>query len=89
MIKSLRDAVRFYAECDIHPERWYPKNPDGSIAIYDDIPPLFRDNINYDPPFDRKAGEEPRLNERDIDDIVAFLNILTDGYKPEKLSAAH
>ena len=89
VVKSLRDAVRFYAERDTHPERWYPKNPDGSIAIYDDIPPQFRDNINHDPPFDRKAGEEPRLNDGDIDDIVAFLNTLTDGYKPEKVSAAH
>ena len=89
VIKSLRDAVRFYAERDTHPERWYPKNPDGSIAIYDDIPPQYRGNINHDPPFDRKAGEEPRLNERDIDDIVAFLNTLTDGYKPERFSAAH
>ena len=83
-IKSLRDALRFYAERDTNPERWYPKNPDGSIAIYDDIPPQFRGNINRDPPFDKKPGDRPRLNDRDIDDIVAFLNTLTDGYKPEK-----
>ena len=89
VINSLRDAVRFYAERDTQPERWYPKNPDGSIAIYDDLPPQYRANINRDPPFDRKAGEAPRLNDRDSDDIVAFLNTLTDGYKPEKLSAAH
>lgn len=88
VIKSLRDAVRFYAERDTNPERWYPKNPDGSVAIYDDIPLQFRSNINHDPPFDRKAGEQPRLNDRDIDDIVAFLNTLTDGYKPENLSTA-
>jgi cytochrome c peroxidase len=84
VVKTLRDAVRFYAERDTHPERWYPKNPDGSIAIYDDLPPEFRDNINHDPPFDRMVGEQPRLSDGDIDDIVAFLNTLTDGYKPEK-----
>jgi cytochrome c peroxidase len=92
VIKSLADAVRFYAERDTNPERWYPKNPDGSIAIYDDIPVQYRANINHDPPFDRKQGEQPRLNDRDIDDIVAFLNTLTDGYKadtPEKITAAH
>ena len=33
VIKSLRDAVRFYAERDTKPELWYPKNPDGSVAI--------------------------------------------------------
>ena len=87
VVKSLRDAVRFYAERDTRPERWYPKTPDGSIAIYDDIPPKYRGNINHGPPFDRKRGEQPRLSDGDIDDIVAFLNTLTDGYRPEKLSA--
>ncbi|HWU54258.1 MAG TPA: cytochrome c peroxidase, partial [Rhizomicrobium sp.] len=86
--KSLRDAVRFYAERGTNPERWYPKNPDGSIAIYNDIPPQYRGNINHGPPFDRKPGERPRLNAGDIDDIVAFLNTLTDGYTPEKIAAA-
>jgi cytochrome c peroxidase len=88
VIRSLRDAVRFYAERDTKPENWYPKNPDGTIAIYDDLPPQYRGNINHDVPFDRKAGEQPRLNDQDIDDIVAFLKTLTDGYRPQKLSAA-
>jgi cytochrome c peroxidase len=88
VVKSLRDAVRFYAERDTKPERWYPKNPDGSIAIYDDTPPQYRGNIDHRPPFDRKRGEQPRLSDDDIDDIVAFLNTLTDGYQPEKLAAA-
>jgi cytochrome c peroxidase len=88
-IKSLRDAVRFYAERDTRSENWYPKNPDGTVAIYDDLPPQYRGNINHDAPFDRKAGEQPRLSDQDIDDIVAFLKTLTDGYKPQKLSAAH
>src|SRR5579871_954167 len=72
VVKTLRDAVRFYAERDVYPERWYPKNPDGSVAIYNDIPPEFRDNINHDPPFDRMPGEQPRLKDSEIDDIVAF-----------------
>jgi len=79
--------VRFYAERETNPERWYPKNPDGSIAIYDDMPAQYRGNINHGSPFDRKRGEPPRLSDGDIDDIVAFLNTLTDDYKPEKLSA--
>src|SRR6185312_9822450 len=87
-IKSLRDAVRFYAERDTSPEHWYPRNPDGSIAIYDDVPPQYRANINHDAPFDRKQGEPPRLSSSDIDDIVAFLNTLTDGYKLRALAAA-
>ena len=52
------------------------------------LPPEFRDNINHDAPFDRGVGEEPRMSEGDIDDIVAFLNTLTDGYKAEKPVAA-
>jgi cytochrome c peroxidase len=86
-VKWLRDAVRFYAERETNPERWYPKNPDGSIAIYNDMPPQYRGNINRGPPFGKKPGGVSRLSEGDVDDIVAFLNTLTDGYKPEKQTA--
>jgi len=37
-----------------------------------------------DPPFDRKAGDAPALTPAEIDDVVAFLGTLTDGYEPAK-----
>ncbi|WP_448950197.1 cytochrome-c peroxidase [Labrys neptuniae] len=81
---SLRDAVRFYVERETRPERWYPRKADGSIDKYDDLPEAAKANLNTDPPFDRKAGEAPALTEAEIDDVVAFLGTLTDGYKPAK-----
>jgi cytochrome c peroxidase len=81
-ITSLRDAVAFYATRDTDPGRWYPRNADGTVAKYDDLPARYQANINNEPPFDRKAGDKPALSDSEIDDIVAFLGTLTDGYKP-------
>ncbi len=81
---SLRDAVRFYVERETRPELWYPRKADGGIDKYDDLPEAAKANVNTDPPFDRKAGEQPALTPAEIDDVVAFLGTLTDGYQPAK-----
>jgi cytochrome c peroxidase len=81
---SLSDAVRFYVERETQPERWYPRKADGSIHKYDDLPETAKANVSTDPPFDRKAGDAPALTPAEIDDVVAFLGTLTDGYQPEK-----
>ena len=81
---SLHDAVRFYVERETRPERWYPRKADGSIDKYDDLPETATANVNMDPPFDRKAGDAPALTPAEIDDVVAFLGTLTDGYEPAK-----
>lgn len=75
---TLRDAVAFYASRDTDPARWYGKKPDGSPDQYNDLPKQYWANINQDPPFGRKPGEAPALNDSEIDDIVAFLKTLTD-----------
>ena len=76
---SLRQVVSFYATRDTSPEAWYPKNPDGSVDKFDDLPKQFRTNVNTsEAPYDRKVGETPRLNDDEIDAIVAFLKTLTD-----------
>jgi cytochrome c peroxidase len=77
---SLREVINFYNERDLHPEKYYSRNADGSVHRYDDIPPGFPDNVDHDPPLDRKPGAAPALSEQDIDDLIAFLNTLTDGY---------
>ncbi|OWJ63785.1 cytochrome-c peroxidase [Inquilinus limosus] len=79
---SLHDAVAFYVTRETDPGRWYPRNPDGSVRVYDDLPAQYAENINRDPPFDRHLGDAPALTEAEIDDVVAFLKTLTDGYKP-------
>jgi cytochrome c peroxidase len=76
---TLRDAVAFYFTRDTNPERWYPKNADGSVAKFNDLPARLRDNVNtIQAPYDRKPGEAPRATDEEIDAIVAFLKTLTD-----------
>jgi cytochrome c peroxidase len=76
----LEDVVRFYAERDTAPEKWYPRAADGSVAKFDDLPAQYRGNIDREPPLDRREGERAALSERDIGDIVAFLKTLSDGF---------
>lgn len=77
---DLRKVVEFYVQRDTNPERWYPRNADGSVRKFDDLPAAYHANINLDPPFDRHPGEAPALSASEIDDVVAFLRTLTDGY---------
>jgi cytochrome c peroxidase len=81
-IHSLRDAVAFYVERDTAPDKWYPRDADGHVRKFDDLPAQYQGNINREPPFGGKPGDAPRLSAAEIDDIVAFLKTLTDGYKP-------
>lgn len=75
---TLRDAVAFYATRDTHPERWYPNG-----EKFDDLPPSLRGNVDLETrPYHRRPGQRPALNDEEIDDIVAFLHTLTDGYAP-------
>jgi cytochrome c peroxidase len=77
----LADAVRFYAERDTRPESWYP-HAAGGPRKFDDLPDAYQGNLDRATPFDRHVGDEPPLSERDVEAIVAFLNTLTDGYRP-------
>jgi cytochrome c peroxidase len=82
VIKTLRDAVAFYATRDTDPGRWYPRRADGTVDKFDDLPERYRTNLNDEPPFEgKKPGDRPALSDADIDDIVAFLGTLTDGYQ--------
>jgi cytochrome c peroxidase len=76
----LEDVVRFYAERDTDPGKWYPRAADGQVLKFDDLPAEYRRNVEREPPLDRRAGGKPAMSEADIRDIVAFLNTLTDGF---------
>jgi cytochrome c peroxidase len=83
VMTDLRQVVRFYAERDVNPEKWYPHA--NSIADkYDDLPQRYWDNIERGAPFLPQANGKPRLNEHEIDDIVAFLKTLDDGYRVKR-----
>jgi cytochrome c peroxidase len=76
---SLRDAVKLYATRDTDPTRWYPKRADGNVNKFDDLPKEYKSNVNIEEvPYDRKLGQRPRLNDREVDALVAFLKTLTD-----------
>jgi cytochrome c peroxidase len=80
---SLKEVLDFYNFRDTEPDRIYPRRSDGSIDKFDDLPPQYRANIDVtDPPFDRKPGSAPPMSAADESDIIAFLQTLTDGYRP-------
>jgi cytochrome c peroxidase len=81
---KLEDVVRFYVQRDTNPEKFYPVSKKGVVQKFDDLPKKYWENINTEPPFDRKKGEKPGLDEAEIKDVVAFLGTLTDGYDPAK-----
>lgn len=75
---SLRDAVALYATRDTDPAHWYPRE-NGGVNKFDDLPQNLRAAVNTkEVPYDRKIGQRPRLDNGDIDALVAFLNTLTD-----------
>jgi len=81
--KSLNDVLQFYMFRDIHPERFYSRAADGSVLKFDDLPVQYRSNVDVsDAPFNRHPGDSPALNDSEIQNLIAFLKTLTDGYQP-------
>ncbi|MBS0391920.1 MAG: c-type cytochrome [Proteobacteria bacterium] len=81
--KTLKDVLAFYVQRDTNPEKWYPLNADGSVDKFNDLPPRLRGNVNVtEVPYNRKPGDAPALSDAEIDDVIAFLKTLTDGYQP-------
>ena len=75
---SLRDVVSFYATRDTDPERWYPMRA-GRVRKFDDLPTRAHANVNVNEVhYDRHAGQPPRLDDAEVDAIVAFLRTSTD-----------
>lgn len=81
VFKNLRDAITFYVQRDTNPEKWYPLKADGSVDKFNDLPPEYRKNVNtLEVPYNRPLGGTPALNDSEIEDVIAFLNTLTDGW---------
>lgn len=76
---NLRDAVAFYATRATDPRRWYK-----SGVVFEDVPKKFRGLVNTTSvPYNRRPGDSPALNDREIDAVVAFLHTLTEArYQP-------
>jgi cytochrome c peroxidase len=79
---SLRDAIGFYVRRDTNPEEWYPRDANGQVQKFNDVPPQYSKNINTsEAPYNRKPGMAPALSEAEIEDVMQFLSTLTDGYR--------
>ncbi len=76
----LVDVLDFYAARDTDPGRFYARGGDGTVRKFDDLPRVYRANVERGAPFDRHAGEAPALDAQDVADLLAFLETLTDGY---------
>ena len=83
--RTLEQVLDFYNFRATRPQRIYPRQRDGTTALYDDLPAADRDNVDtVDAPFDRKTWQQPPLTRPEERDIIAFLQTLTDGYRPSK-----
>jgi cytochrome c peroxidase len=80
---TLREALQFYVLRDTNPEQLYPLDAGGQALKFDDLPDAYKANVNTtEVPYDRRSGDVPALSDGDIEDVIAFLNTLTDGYQP-------
>ncbi len=70
--------MRFYAQRDGAPGRWYGRDARGRTVPFDDLPARYHGNVNTEPPFGQHRGDRPALSEAEIRDVVAFLKTLTD-----------
>ena len=86
-VHTLREAIAFYVGRDTDPGKWYSHDADGQVRKFDDLPAQYCDNVNMEPPFGPRPGNVPVLSASEIDDVVAFLNTLTDGYQPRPEAA--
>jgi len=75
---SLRQVLRFYAERDTRPQKWYAPTSKAGRRSFDDLPKAYHDNVNREPPFDRKPGDAPALTEAEMADMIALIKTLTD-----------
>jgi cytochrome c peroxidase len=82
--QTLQQVMDFYNFRDTNPEKVYPLDADGKAQKYNDIPVQYHGNVDVtDPPLNRHPGDAPAMTDQDEADIIAFLQTLNDGYKPE------
>ncbi len=78
-IKTLEEAVRFYAQRDSHPERFYPPDEHSRVIAFADLPANLRGNVlRGEAPYVGVPGGLPSLSEEEVRDLVSFLGTLTD-----------
>jgi cytochrome c peroxidase len=55
----------------------------GMVHKFDDVPATHRTNVDRQLPLDgRAAGSKPPMTEKEVADLICFLETLTDDYRP-------
>lgn len=82
---TLQETLAFYVRRDTHPEEFYPLISGSNVVEkFNDLPDAYKSNVNQtEAPYNRQPGQAPALSESEINDVVAFLCTLTDGYDAE------
>jgi cytochrome c peroxidase len=79
---TLTEALGFYVRRDTNPTEWFPLDATGQVHKFDDLPAAYTTNVNItEVPYNRHLGDAPALSPAEIDDVIAFLNTLTDGFQ--------
>jgi cytochrome c peroxidase len=78
---DLRQVVDFYVERDSHPAKFYPESRDGHVNKFDDLPSRYQANVNTESPFGEESAGRGPLPKKKLDDVLAFLSALADGYQ--------
>mgnify|MGYP006285051575 FL=1 len=75
--KDLREVLRFYATRHRNPAEFY-----GGDGTPNDLPAPYLSHIEKTkPPFNLPASAPPVLSPAEIDDVLAFLRTLSDGFR--------
>ena len=87
---TLQQVLNFYNLRSVRPEKIYPHDAGGKLTLYNDIPEALQGNVDVkDAPFDLKVGAPPALTNLDMQDIIAFIHTLDDGYAPTPQQTGH
>jgi cytochrome c peroxidase len=79
---SLAQVIGFYVNRDVNPA-WIYRKADGTPDIaYNDLPQAYQANVTARAPFTPVPGG--RLKPAEVQDLLAFLCTLTDGYVPSQ-----
>jgi cytochrome c peroxidase len=86
VFSSLAQVIDFYVNRDITPQKFYLKADGTPDIAYNDLPVIYQNNRESRPPFTPpRAGV--RLNAADVQDLIAFMCTLTDGFDPQQPQA--
>ncbi len=80
---TLKEALTFYMQRDTQPGKGYPLRADGTVDMFNDLPPAGRGNGNRgEAPYNRQRADAPALSDAEINELIAFRANLSHGFTP-------